>query len=197
MEDSGVRTRRNQVIFAVLYVTEQGALTVIKLLRFFCINCCFGTRFHFFCTTRHRLTQVSLTQNCACVQSTHHKSSVWLAGNGHYRYQRNGFAVAVLLRCHITTQISLQLYWALVFQAPKTAWLRIWYVMGMTMVTVFMKTARRLSDILPLKFLRNRFARSAFRRQHLLCLQCVVARQRPLIWQQVRNMCGGGTKWLP
>ena len=51
---------RNQMIFAVLYVTEQWALTVIKLLRFFVkIFAVFLPGFSFSCTTWHGLTQVS------------------------------------------------------------------------------------------------------------------------------------------
>ena len=41
-------------------VIEQWALTVIKLLRFFCINiCCFGTRFYFFLYHSGTIIQVS------------------------------------------------------------------------------------------------------------------------------------------
>ena len=56
------------------YVIEQWALTVIKFLRFFCINICyFSTRFYFFCTTMAQSSKFH--QNCACFWLLHpHKT---------------------------------------------------------------------------------------------------------------------------
>jgi len=82
---------------------EQWALTVIKLLRFFCINiCCFSTRFYIFCTT---VTQSSkFHENYGCFWSLHPRTfTVRLAVTT--KYQGSGFA-AELQRCCLdaTTQ---------------------------------------------------------------------------------------------
>ena len=76
-------------------VVEQWALTVIKLLSFFCINiCCFSTRFYFFVPQWHRVIQVS-SKLCMFLISVPHKTSTF--GVRLYdQYQGNGFAVEVL-----------------------------------------------------------------------------------------------------
>ena len=77
-----------------------------KTSKVFCINiCCFLTRFHFLVPRWHRLTHVS-SKMCMCSISTPRKTrmfTVRLIGNGQYTKE-------TVLRCHLTTQISLQLY---------------------------------------------------------------------------------------
>jgi len=63
-------TRINQVIFAVLDVIEQWALTVIKLLRFFVlIFAVFLPDFIFFCTTMAQSSKFH--ENCGCFLYVH------------------------------------------------------------------------------------------------------------------------------
>ena len=124
--------------------------------------------------------------------------NVLLAGTRHYHARKRfcGRRVDWRLRRQYLTIQMLHLSRTHSSRRPE----RLEIDCAFTMVTVSMQTARRLSDIFyhsNLEFLRNRFTRSSSRRHQLQYSEWSVARQRPLIWQQVSNMCGGGAKWLP